>query len=78
MAAAEEVIHQTKITNSKGYLIKLDFEKAYDMVNWECLLEVLERRGFGPKWITWVRMRLYLAKFNILVNGQSRKEIRCR
>ena len=32
-----------------GYLLKLDFEKTYDdKVEWECILETLSNRGFGP------------------------------
>lgn len=47
----KEVIHQCKCTDHKSYLLKLDFEKAYDTVNWDHLLEVLHLRGFGPRWI---------------------------
>lgn len=41
IAIAHEVIHQSKKLNTNGYLLKLDFQKAYDMVEWNCLLEVL-------------------------------------
>jgi hypothetical protein len=30
--------------------LKLDFEKAYDKVNWEFMMEVLERKFFPTKW----------------------------
>jgi hypothetical protein len=35
-------------------MIKIDFEKAYDKVKWNFLLQMLEKKGFSNKWCDWV------------------------
>jgi len=45
----QEVMHELKDKKTSGAIIKLDFEKAYDRVNWNFLEEVLHRKGFDMK-----------------------------
>jgi hypothetical protein len=41
----EEIRHELKVRKKKGIVLKLDFEKAYDRVDWEFLEEMLEKGG---------------------------------
>jgi hypothetical protein len=46
--ALHEIVHELRVKKQKGLLLKLDFEKAYDRVNWDFLREVLTFKGFSP------------------------------
>ena len=50
-----EIINDTKYQKQNGVILKLDFEKAYDKVNWRFLFKCLESRGFAPKWRQWIK-----------------------
>ena len=52
-----------------GVICKLDIEKAYDNVNWEALLKLLKKIGFGEKWCSWIRTYIFTVQFSVLVNG---------
>ena len=46
---ANEVIYSMIKNKEKGILCKLDIEKAYDHINWNFLLRVLQNMGLGDK-----------------------------
>jgi len=48
-----EILHETKRRKEVGVILKLDFEKAYDKVNWKLLFTCLEKRGFNSLWCDW-------------------------
>ena len=50
----QEVLHKLRVKKEQGIVLKLDFEKVYDMVDWSFLEEVLIRKGFSATWISWV------------------------
>ena len=46
---ANEVVDEKRRSEEEGIDFKIDFEKAYDHVDWGILEHVLERKGFSPK-----------------------------
>nr|GEW23231.1 RNA-directed DNA polymerase, eukaryota [Tanacetum cinerariifolium] len=50
-------------------IFKVDFEKAYDLVRWDFLDDVLDKFGFGAKWRTWIHSCLRSSRGSILING---------
>ena len=66
---ANEAIDSILKSNKGAILCKLDFEKAYDHVDWSFLLAVLGKMGFGGRWCSWIKWCLPTVKFLVLVNG---------
>nr|CAE02201.2 OSJNBa0095H06.7 [Oryza sativa Japonica Group] len=50
-------------------LLKVDIAKAFDMVSWPFLLEVLAQLGFSQRWRDWVSLILSASSSRVLVNG---------
>ena len=50
-----ETVHELHRKKQSGVILKIDFEKAYDKVRRDLLLQTLGVKGFSPKWIEWVK-----------------------
>lgn len=69
---AHECVDSKFISREEGVVCKLDFQKAYDNVDWSFLDYVLGCMGFGIGWRWWMSSCLSSAHMSVLVNG-SRK-----
>jgi len=49
---ANELIDSRIKSRKPEAVCKLDIEKAYDHVNWECLIYVMRRMDPGDRWIS--------------------------
>jgi hypothetical protein len=48
---------------------KLDMEKAYDHVDWNFLIYMLRRCGFGERWCMWIKHCISTVRYSVLING---------
>ena len=63
---------EKRSSREEGVVFKIDFEKAYDYIDWDFFYHVLERKGFSLRWRSWMRGCLSSATFAILVNGNAK------
>jgi len=57
-------------------LFEVNFEKAYDSVDWGYLDAVLERMAFPVLWRKWIREFVSTATASVLVNGSPTAEFK--
>ncbi|XP_059066180.1 uncharacterized protein LOC131857532 [Cryptomeria japonica] len=50
-------------------ILKLDMMKAYERVSWQAQLRVLNKFGFGIKWVKWIKACISTARFSVILNG---------
>ena len=68
--ALQETLHELRRTREPAILLKLDFEKAYDRVNWDFLRQILLTRGFSPVWVHRIMQLVSGGQTAVSVNGE--------
>ncbi|XP_022030457.1 uncharacterized protein LOC110931368 [Helianthus annuus] len=69
-----EVVSWAKKKKLEVMLFKVDFDEAYDSVNWGFLLDNMKMMGFPKRWRRWINACLSSSKASVLVNGSPTKE----
>ena len=71
---AYEYIHQCHKSREEILIIKLDFEKAFDTIEHEAIFDIFKAKGFGDRWISWMKALFSTASSSVLMNGVRGKE----
>ena len=51
-----DLIEYTTLNNIPGYMVMIDFEKAFDSVSWPYLFSTLHKYNFGNFFIKWIKL----------------------
>ena len=63
---AFEYLHQWHKSKEEVIVPKLDFEKAFDIIEHQAILDILNSKGFGDKWINWIKMLITFASSAVI------------
>jgi hypothetical protein len=66
---ANELIDLANRRKDKCLLFKVDFERAYDTVNWNFLDYMMVRMGFAEGWRRRIRACIFQSLMSVLVDG---------
>jgi len=71
---ANEIIDEARRCKKELLLFKVDFEKAYDSIDWGYLDDVMIKMGFPTLWRKWINECIRTATASVLVNGSPTDE----
>ena len=66
-----DLIHFLDNNNLPGLLVSIDFEKAFDSVNWDYMNKVLQIFGFGNDICQWISAFYKNIRSSVVVNGKA-------
>ena len=65
------IIHLLDLQTLPGLLLLVDFQKAFDSINWKYVIDILERFNFGPTFVKWVEIIYTNISSYVTNNGRS-------
>lgn len=69
-----KVYTHAKKSKRKLFLFKVDFDKAFDSINWSYLESVMFQIGFVAMWWFWIKGCLPSYSTSVHINGSTTKE----
>ena len=75
----QDIVDYSEMFNYKGILLCLDFEKAFDTVNWDFILKTLEKYGFSQNFSKWIKTLHFIQRsntYNKKNNGWLSKDVK--
>jgi hypothetical protein len=75
---AFEYLHQCHHSKRPIIILKLDFEKAFDLIEHSVVIAMLRAKGFPDRWIKWVQDLFCSATSSVLLNGTAGKDFPCK
>lgn len=74
MVIINEVVDDAKKRKKDCLIFKVDFEKAYDTINWNLLDYMIVRLGLGDKWRAWIKECVFRGELTVLINDVTLEE----
>lgn len=78
LAWAFQFLHICHQSKKEIIILKLDFERAFDKVEHQVILDMLHHKGFSSRWIQWVKLILQSGSSSVLINGVPGKSFTCK
>ncbi len=66
-----DLIDYTSIKNCPGIILLIDFEKAFDTINWKYIQKCLKYFNFGKSFIHWVQLIYNNIESTVINNGHA-------
>jgi retron-type reverse transcriptase len=78
LAWSFEFLHQCHQSKREIIILKLDFAKAFDMIEHDVILSMLKHCGFDDRFLRWIESILTSGTSSVLLNGVPGKTFHCR